>query len=163
MGKNCKLNFKSLLICYFIVQDVAPRDLTSILDFMYQGEVNVKQDHLNSFLAVAEKLRVRGLCQNNSDVSSSSAPKQASHSEKPKPPRPSDTSFTEPTIKRSRPSLAQESQDDEVPGQEENNSFSLLSENENFVPETQSFDQLFETRLPADAESTRSVADTQEL
>ena len=124
---------------------------------MYQGEVNVKRDHLNSFLAAAEKLGVRGL------VSSSSAPKQDSHSEKPKPPRPCDTSFTEPTIKRSRPSLAQESQDDEVPGQEENNSFSLLSENENFVPETQSFDQLFETRLPADAESTRSVADTQEL
>ena len=103
-----------ILIYYFIVQDVAPRDLTSILDFMYQGEVNVKQDHLNSFLAVAEKLRVRGLCQNNSDVSSSSAPKQASHSEKPKPPRPSDTSFTEPAIKRSRPSLAQESQDDDI-------------------------------------------------
>ena len=114
MGKNCKLNLKSLPIYYFIVQDVAPRDLTSILDFMYQGEVNVKQDHLNSFLAVAEKLRVRGLCQNNSDVSSSSAPKQASHSEKPKPPRPSDTSFTEPAIKRSRPSLAQESQDDDI-------------------------------------------------
>ena len=155
---------KTILIYYFIVEDVAPRDLTSILDFMYQGEVNVKQDHLNSFLAVAEKLRVRGLCQNNSDLSSSSSgPKQASHSEKPKPPRPSDTSFTEPAIKRSRPSLAQESQDDEeVAIQEEDNSFSLLSENENFVPATQSFefDQLFDTRHPA--EST-SVADTQEL
>ena len=32
---------------------------------MYNGEVNVKQEHLNSFLSVAEKLRVRGLCQNN--------------------------------------------------------------------------------------------------
>ena len=130
-----------------MVQDVAPRDLTSILDFMYQGEVNVKQDHLNSFLAVAEKLRVRGLCQNNSDLSSSSSgPKQASHSEKPKPPRPSDTSFTEPAIKRSRPSLAKESQEDDIeepPGQEMEdmkdnkspNSISLLEDN--FVPETQ--------------------------
>ena len=148
---------KTILIYYFIVQDVAPHDLTAILDFMYQGEVNVKRDHLNSFLAAAEKLGVRGL------VSSSSAPKQASHSEKPKPPHPSDTSFTEPAIKRSLPSLAQESQDDEeVPIQEEDNSFSLLSENENFVPATQSFefDQLFDTRHPA--EST-SVADTQEL
>ena len=115
LGNICKINLKTILIYYFIVQDVAPRDLTSILDFMYQGEVNVKQDHLNSFLAVAEKLRVRGLCQNNSDLSSSSSgPKQASHSEKPKPPRPSDTSFTEPAIKRSRPSLAQESQDDDI-------------------------------------------------
>ena len=42
-----------------------PRDLAAILDFMYHGEVNVKQDHLNSFLAVAERLRVRGLCQND--------------------------------------------------------------------------------------------------
>ena len=42
-----------------------PRDLSAILDFMYNGEVNVKQEHLNSFLSVAEKLRVRGLCQND--------------------------------------------------------------------------------------------------
>ena len=149
---------KNIPIHYFIVQDVDPRDLTSILDWMYQGEVNIKQDHLNSFLALAEKLRVRGLCQNNFETS---GPKQAS----PEPPRARDTSFTftEPAIKRSLPSLAQESQDDEeVPIQEEDNSFSLLSENENFVPATQSFefDQLFDTRHPA--EST-SVADTQEL
>ena len=50
---------------YDYLQDVSPRDLSSILDFMYNGEVNVKQEHLNSFLSVAEKLRVRGLCQNN--------------------------------------------------------------------------------------------------
>jgi hypothetical protein len=30
---------------------------------MYNGEVEVKQAHLNTFLAVAERLRVRGLCQ----------------------------------------------------------------------------------------------------
>jgi len=37
---------------------------------MYNGEVNVKQEHLNSFLAVAERLRVRGLCQNDGRHSS---------------------------------------------------------------------------------------------
>ena len=42
-------------------QDVQPRDLAAILDFMYHGEVNVKQDNLDSFLAVAERLRVQGL------------------------------------------------------------------------------------------------------
>ena len=45
---------------------MSPRDLSAILDFMYNGEVNVKQEHLNSFLSVAEKLRVRGLCQSDS-------------------------------------------------------------------------------------------------
>merc|ERR1712066_460723 len=41
-------------------------DLQSVLNFMYHGEVNVAQDELNSFLAVAEDLRVKGLTQNNS-------------------------------------------------------------------------------------------------
>ena len=140
---------KNIPIHYFIVQDVDPRDLTSILDWMYQGEVNIKQDHLNSFLALAEKLRVRGLCQNNFETS---GPKQAS----PEPPRARDTSFTEPAIKRSRPSLAKESQEDDIeepPGQEEMdmdnkspNSMSLLEDN--YVPDTE-------------PEST-FVADTQE-
>jgi len=41
-------------------------DLQSVLNFMYHGEVNVAQDELNSFLAVAEELKVKGLTQNNS-------------------------------------------------------------------------------------------------
>ena len=97
-------------------QDVTPCDLTSILDFMYQGEVNVKQEHLNTFLAVAEKLRVRGLCQNDSGSNSSSSNSKqfSSHSEKPKA-RPSDTSFSEPSNKRQRPGAqVQESQDDDI-------------------------------------------------
>jgi len=39
-------------------------DLQSVLNFMYNGEVNVAQEELNSFLAVAEELRVKGLTQN---------------------------------------------------------------------------------------------------
>jgi len=41
-------------------------DLQSVLNFMYHGEVNVAQEELNSFLAVAEELRVKGLTQNQS-------------------------------------------------------------------------------------------------
>jgi len=39
-------------------------DLQSVLNFMYHGEVNVAQEELNSFLSVAEDLRVKGLTQN---------------------------------------------------------------------------------------------------
>ena len=42
-------------------------DLQSVLNFMYQGEVSVAQEELNSFLAVAEDLRVKGLTQNQSE------------------------------------------------------------------------------------------------
>ena len=36
------------------------QELQAVLDFMYMGEVNVAQEELNSFLAVAEDLRVKG-------------------------------------------------------------------------------------------------------
>ena len=39
-------------------------DLVSVLNFMYQGEVNIAQDNLNTFLRVAEELQVKGLTQN---------------------------------------------------------------------------------------------------
>jgi len=42
-------------------------DIESILNFMYHGEVSIAQEQLNSFLAVAEDLQVKGLTQNNKD------------------------------------------------------------------------------------------------
>ncbi|XP_065351850.1 broad-complex core protein isoforms 1/2/3/4/5-like isoform X1 [Cloeon dipterum] len=44
-----------------ILKDVSFTDLKSILQFMYRGEVNVKQDDLNTFLKTAEVLKVKGL------------------------------------------------------------------------------------------------------
>jgi len=41
-------------------------DLQSVLNFMYHGEVNIAQEELNSFLAVAEDLKVKGLTQTQS-------------------------------------------------------------------------------------------------
>jgi len=41
-------------------------ELLAVLNFMYMGEVNVGQEELNSFLSVAEDLKVKGLTQNNS-------------------------------------------------------------------------------------------------
>ena len=42
-------------------------DLESVLSFMYQGEVSVAQEQLNSFLSVAEELQVKGLTQNRTE------------------------------------------------------------------------------------------------
>jgi len=59
------------------LKGVKYKELLSVLNFMYMGEVNVAQEELNSFLAVAEDLRVKGLTQNNSSAASpKSVPKQ---------------------------------------------------------------------------------------
>jgi len=50
-------------------------DLMAVLNFMYHGEVNVAQEELNSFLAIAEDLKVKGLTQNKSE----DAPRQQSN------------------------------------------------------------------------------------
>ena len=48
-------------------------DLQSILTFMYNGEVSLPQDDLNSFLEVAEELKIKGKVIKN--VSSSTSQK----------------------------------------------------------------------------------------
>jgi len=81
-------------------------DLVAVLNFMYHGEVNVAQEDLNTFLAVAEDLKVKGLTQssensnsnvgNNSSNSSRSAQKSKQHRDPP-----SEASL--PPVKKSRP------------------------------------------------------------
>ena len=45
------------------------KDFASILDFLYFGEANVYQDDLDSFLAIAEEIKLKGLTgQFSSDV-----------------------------------------------------------------------------------------------
>jgi len=55
-------------------------DMLSVLNFMYQGEVNISQEDLNSFLSVAEDLQVKGLTQSGHPSSS-----KAKQVEKPVP------------------------------------------------------------------------------
>ena len=50
------------------LKGVKYKDLVSVLNFMYMGEVNVALDDLNQFLAVAEDLRVKGLTQGGQHV-----------------------------------------------------------------------------------------------
>jgi len=82
-------------------------DLQSVLNFMYHGEVNIAQEELNSFLAVAEDLRVKGLTQNQTGGSKGTpSPEFASRKSNQPPTRPP-TRVPEreppPPIKRPRP------------------------------------------------------------
>ena len=52
-----------------VLWDMGADDVRRILRFMYNGEVEVRQARLNNFLAVAERLRVRGLCQSGGKAS----------------------------------------------------------------------------------------------
>ena len=40
---------------------VNPKNLTSIVDFIYHGEVNVDKEDLNYFMALAAELELKGL------------------------------------------------------------------------------------------------------
>jgi len=74
-------------------------DLVSVLNFMYHGEVNVAQEELNSFLAVAEDLKVKGLTQNSAD----SRPLPRSEQPKPRLREPPERVEATPPPKRPRP------------------------------------------------------------
>ena len=65
-GNILKQNQHSHPLLY--LKGVKFRDLKSILDFMYQGKVNVEQDMLDSFLATAQELRVKGLTQSGTHL-----------------------------------------------------------------------------------------------
>merc|ERR1711953_827100 len=89
------------------------RDLQSVLNFMYHGEVNVAQEELNSFLMVAEELKVKGLTQTQSEgAKASPAPGPSSTPSRPESqPMPllaasSPLPSTPPPAKRPRPSTA---------------------------------------------------------
>merc|ERR1712004_388184 len=94
------------------LKGVKYKELLSLLDFMYQGEVNVAQEELNSFLSVAEDLRVKGLTQNNSGTSSSNTDhsfKQRAPSPKiSRPPAPPERDPVSPP-KRPRPAAPPQS------------------------------------------------------
>jgi len=66
-------------------------ELQAVLNFMYHGEVNVAQEELNTFLAVAEELQVKGLTQGGggSNQTATSKPKSEPPPPRPRPPEPS--------------------------------------------------------------------------
>ena len=82
-------------------------DLQSVLNFMYHGEVNIAQEELNSFLSVAEELRVKGLTQGQQPGGSTQTNSQASH----KPPTPAPAFKPRPPDPPQRPRAARPPQE----------------------------------------------------
>jgi hypothetical protein len=98
------------------MKSVKYTDLQAVLNFMYHGEVNVAQEELNSFLAVAEDLKVKGLTQNNSESQNPKA-SPSYKSSKEKPPartfqRPPDRDTPPPKCPRPTPPVHQPQEDD---------------------------------------------------
>ena len=56
-------NAQNLSTPYIYMRGITYNNLASILDFIYNGEVNVTQKDLNSFLAIGEELQIKGLIQ----------------------------------------------------------------------------------------------------
>jgi len=90
-------------------------DLQCVLSFMYHGEVSVAQEDLNTFLTVAEDLKVKGLTQGNSASVSkpvSSAALKNQPSTPPKPHRPNLKQPAKQTWAASSSHLTPEEDDD---------------------------------------------------
>jgi len=93
---------------YIYLRGVFYNDLVSILDFIYNGEVNVAQEDLNSFLAVAEELQIKGLT-NRDNASNSDGAGSANNSTRKTPttagaarPRPAPVVEQQPPVKKVR-------------------------------------------------------------
>jgi len=100
-------------------------NMVSVLNFMYHGEVNVAQEELNSFLAIAEDLQVKGLTQTNSSSEKSESrhdtpPKKAESHFPSKGPRfinqnPTILNKTQPTVMNHKTDSSNDYQEEIIP------------------------------------------------
>lgn len=95
-----------------ILKDVSYTVMTELLQFMYQGVVNVKHTELNSFMKIAQQLQIKGLA-TSSTTSNQQMNHHHHHSHKPLPPSPKNPiesyantfNHSTPTIGQKRPAL----------------------------------------------------------
>ena len=86
----CSPFFKSILKQHphqhplVYLKGVQYEEVLSVVNFMYHGEVNVAQEDLTSFLAVAEELQVKGLTQDDTKETKSFTKRQPVPSKSPK-------------------------------------------------------------------------------
>jgi len=78
----CSNTFKSILKetqaphPVIVLWDVEAKDVSALLDFMYNGQVDIQQDDLERFLIVADRLQVRGLSGEETESESNSSRKR---------------------------------------------------------------------------------------
>ena len=53
------------LLC---LEGFSKQDITNVLDYMYNGEVHIFQEDLDRFLSIAQRLRLEGLLENESET-----------------------------------------------------------------------------------------------
>lgn len=51
-----------------ILRDVKEREMSALIQYMYRGEVSVRDDELSAFLHTARALKVRGLSENRREI-----------------------------------------------------------------------------------------------
>lgn len=70
---SCSDHFRGLLKqssgpnLHLILDNVDSKDLTHLLDYVYHGEVALWQEHLDSFLEIAQRFKLQGLLLPNGD------------------------------------------------------------------------------------------------
>lgn len=60
------------------------RLVSNLLQFMYQGSVNVKQSELQAFMKIAETLQIKGLTTSSKDEKNNTAEEKQTESTKSK-------------------------------------------------------------------------------
>ena len=114
LGHICRLQGNPCQHPIIIIRDLKYEDVSALLQFMYNGEVNVAQESLNSFLKSAESLKVRGLTENEAiptekEVVTPPAKRKRSSHERNLPAVPETSKFLTNTVsKLSEPPLKQE-------------------------------------------------------
>jgi len=125
------------------LRGVKLNNLQSVLNFMYNGEANVAQEELNSFLAVGEELKIKGLTQSHSSK------KQGNSSSV--PPAKSDTPCLpdeHPSTRRPPPTMVLQPKRHSVPLAENDTAQELVSvKSEPFETLTIHQDQAHSTNL----------------
>ena len=115
------------------MRGVKREQLNSIVDFLYLGEINIHQDDLNEFLALAEDLQLKGLTENSKQAMETSKHSEAK--------RESGNSFKEgnmPIIKHTRKKLSgdnQKRQDENIVMASGKDASNILSVMEDFTTE----------------------------
>jgi len=89
---------------FLYLKGIHLKEMKAVLNFMYHGEVNVAQDSLNNFLAVAEELAVKGLTTDSKPAGTDTPAKKAVVSQKQKRSLPPGSTSTPQAAKKPKPS-----------------------------------------------------------